>query len=114
MSGVALAIATRGVICCKQGSAVVDVLVPDASPSVLEPSVATSDKGAPKIQADATTLKPSDAEIRDNLAPQFQVTHTAPPVPDAKPKKTQEEQEPSTKIRPIEDLSPQIVEKKKD
>lgn len=112
MSGQALALATRGVICCKQGNAVVTSLVPDAQPSVLEPEIQAGDKGAPKVQVDSTQPEPCDVDVRNTLAPQLNVTHTAPPVPDAKPKEPQEE--PSAKIRPIVDLSPTIVGKKKD
>lgn len=109
MSGVALAIATRGIICCK-GVAVVTSLVPDAQPSVLEPDVLATDKGAPKMQVDASDLPACVTDVRDTLAPQLNVVNTAPPVPDAAPKETSET--PSAKVRPLEDLAPTIVDKK--
>lgn len=109
MSGVALAIATRGIVCCK-GAAVVTSLVPDAQLSVLEPDVMTTNKGAPKVQVDASPLPACVTDITDTLAPQLNVTNTAPPVPDAVPKQTTET--PSAKVRPLEDLSPTIVDKK--
>jgi hypothetical protein len=112
MSGLAIAIATRGIVCCKQGTAVVTALVPDAQPQVLEPEVQTGDKGAPKVKVDATQPGPGEMDIKDTLAPQLNVTHTAPPVPDAKPKKPQDE--PSAKIRPLEDLAPTIIKKNED
>ena len=110
MSGPGIALATRGIICKSTGIPVVTSLVPDAQPSVLEPDVLATDKGAPKVSIDASDLPASAADIHDTLAPQLNVAHTAPPVPDAKPKKTTKT--PSAKVRPLEDLAPTIVDKK--
>lgn len=109
MSGLGIALATRGVICCKQGAAVVTGLVPDTQLSLLEPEVFAGSKGAPVLKVTAPDLTPCDTDIVDGLAPQLSVTHTASPVPDARPKETTKE--PSVKIRPLEDLSPTIVKK---
>lgn len=109
MSGLGIALATRGVICCKQGAAVVTTLIPDAQPSVLEPELFPTDKGAPEILADASDLECGSLSVLDTLAPQLQVVNPVDPVPDAKPKAPSEE--PSVEVQPLSDLSPTIVDK---
>lgn len=113
MSGLAISIATRGILCCTRGRAIVTALVPDTQASVLEPGIQTGDKGAPKIKVDSTQPAPCEVDVRNTLAPQLNVTHTASPVPDARPKEPSPD-EPSAKIRPVVDLSPTIIKKKKD
>ena len=112
MGCITAAIATRGVLCCRSQSVYVDAFAPDTLPYVLEPDIHVPEIDPPSI---AITMDIPDIEaldIGESLSPQILVDMEPDPVPLTDT--IEQSEEPSVRIRPLEDLVPEIVKKKRD